>query len=169
MFKKSFLKYRTKKANKLNSDARMSVKYGSAKKIGLIFTIDDIQKHHAIKKLIDDFKSDNKEVIAIAYLPSGKDNYEFLFDFFTNKEINFWGQLTNEKALSFLENEFDFIFNLDKKTNIYTRFLLANSNAKCRAGNFSEEDDALFEFMIKPTNSDINSLFSDLIRYIKKI
>ena len=169
MIKRPLLKYRTDKANRQKLDIRTSIKYRDSKNIGLIFTIEDIQKHHAIKKFIEDLKMDGKEVTSIAYLPAGKDNYEFLFDFFTSKEISVFGQLENDKAINFMNQHFDFLFNLDKKTNIYTRYIVANSNAKCRAGNFNVEEDDFFEFMIKPLNTDFTSLYSDLTRYIKKI
>lgn len=97
-----FLRYKTRSYLKNNKTLRYNEAYQKAVSIGLIFTVENRQKHDHIKNLIRKFEHDGKKVKALAYLPPDQENYEFLFDFFTYREISFWETLRRPVQFSSL-------------------------------------------------------------------
>ena len=73
---------RTAAALKKNKVRRASIGYKRAQSIGIIFSVEDKQKHEDIKEFIRALEQDGKKVQVLEFLPKKKDNYEFLFDFF---------------------------------------------------------------------------------------
>ncbi|MTI20565.1 hypothetical protein E1176_05995 [Fulvivirga sp. RKSG066] len=167
MLNKKLLSYKTKSIIKKSQVPRGSMAYNNAETIGLIFSIDDLHKHESIKRFIDRLSADNKKVEVLSYLPKKKENHEFLFDFFTVKDINFWGTFTSEKVEKFAKKPFDYLFYLDVESNPLIRNILAMSKAKCRVGRFSEENEPFCEMMIQTTDNSIDSLINEMYKYTK--
>jgi hypothetical protein len=94
-------------------------------------------------------ESDGKKVQVLEFLPEKKLNHEFKFDFFSVKDISFWGDLTSALALKFADTPFDYLFYIDKQSNPLVLHLLARSKAHCRVGKFNEADSPYFEMMIE--------------------
>ena len=159
-----FLKYKTKAYLRNNKTLRSSEAYKAAASIGVIFTVEDRQKHDQIKNLIRKIEHDGKKVMALAYLPPNQENYEFLFDFFTYREISFWGNITATSAVKFAEAPFDFLLYLDTTPNELILNLIAKSKAKCRIGKFWQEGEPYFEMMIE-SNGGTKALIDDLYKY----
>lgn len=163
-----FLKYKTQSYLKKNKTLRASEAYKKALSIGVIFTVEDRQKHDHIKNLIRKLERDGKRVTALAYLPPHQENYEFLFDFFTYREISFWGNITATSAIKFAESSFDFLLYLDTTPNELILNLVAKSKAKCRIGKFWQEGEPYFEMMVE-SNGGTKSLIDDLYKYTTAI
>ncbi len=154
--KLNFLKYRTDSILKNNKTQRSNVPYNEAKRIGIIFSVEDKGKHETVKELIRKLEQDGKQVQVIEFLPEKKENYEFKFDFFTEKDLSFWGNLTSHDALKFADVPFDFLFCLDTVPNPLVLHLLARSKAKCRVGRSWDDDRNYFELMIESvTNTKV--------------
>ncbi len=159
-----FLRRKTKSYLKKNKTVRYSEAYKTAVSIGIIFTVEDRKKHDEIKNLIRKFEQDGKQVKALGYLPPHQENYEFLFDFFTYREISFWGNITANSANTFAETPFDFLLYLDNQPNELILNIVARSKAKCRIGKFWDQGEPFFEMMIE-SNGDAKTLIDELYRY----
>ncbi len=170
MFGKKFLSLRTKSTLKKNMIIRASTSFNDAKTIGIIFSADDKYKFDCIKQFKKDLENEGKIVEVLSYLGKGKDNYEFLFDFFTARDISFWGRFTSTLVNNFISQPFDFLFSVDIKSNIYTDNILACSQAKCRVGLFRENKSQFFELMINVNDSKpISVLIHDMYHFTKKL
>jgi hypothetical protein len=159
-----FLRRKTRSYLKNNKTVRSSEPYKKAVSVGVIFTVEDRPKHDHIKNLIRKLEHDGKQVKALAYLPENQENYEFLFDFFTYREISFLGNITATSAVTFAESPFDFLLYLDVTPNELILNVVAKSKAKCRIGKFWAEGEPFFEMMIE-SNGDAKALIDDLYRY----
>ncbi len=159
-----FLKRKTQSYLKNNKTLRSSEPYKKAASIGVIFTVEGRPKHDHIKNLIRKFEHDGKQVKALAYLPPDQENYEFLFDFFTYREISLWGNITARSAVAFADTPFDFLLYLDATPNELILNVVAKSKAKCRIGKFWAEGEPFFEMMIE-SNGDARSLIDELYKY----
>ena len=107
MFKLIFLKMRTAFALKKNKVMRSSIPFKQAHTVGIIFSVEDKQKHEDIKEFIRLLEQDGKKVKVLEFLPHKKENYEFLFDFFTSKDLSFSGKITSPEAIQFAYQQFD--------------------------------------------------------------
>ncbi|MFZ5999358.1 MAG: DUF6913 domain-containing protein [Bacteroidota bacterium] len=168
MFKLSFLKMRTESALKKNKVPRASVPYKHAQSIGIIFSVEDRQKHDLIKDMVKHFEQDGKKVQVLEFLPKKKENYEFLFDFFTIENLSFWGKINSEQATRFSNTPFDYLFYVDAQSNPLVLNLLAQSKAHCRVGQYHEEESRFFELMIEAKN-ELRSLVDNMYKYTKQL
>jgi hypothetical protein len=168
MFKMNFLKMRTHSALKKNKALRASIPYKQAQNLGIVFTVEDKQKHLEIKDFVHQLEQDGKKVQVLEYLPEKKENHEFLFDFFTLKDFNYWGALNSDKAIKFYETPFDYLFYIDKDPNPLVLDLLARSKARCRVGRFHENESSFFELMIEQTGT-IKGLIETMYKYTKQL
>jgi hypothetical protein len=166
--KLNFLKYRTTNQLKKNKAVRKSTAYKQAETIGILFSVEDRKKHDEVKEFIHKLQQDGKKVQVLEFLPEKKENPEFMFDFFSVKDISFWGQIESTKTLKFSDTSFDYLFCLDTKLNPMISYVLARSKSKCRVGKFSENVQPLFEFMID-SNGSTKSLIDGMYKYTTQL
>ncbi len=168
MFKMKFLEMRTAKALKKNKSLRASIPYSQAKTFGILFSVEDKQKHNAVKEFIHQLEQDGKTVKVLEYLPLKKENYEFMFDFFTVKELSFWGKINSDIAQKFSETPFDYLFYLDREFNPLALHVMATSKAHCRVGRFHENESGYFELMIEQNGTD-KGLMDSMYKYTTQL
>lgn len=166
--KLTFLKYKTTLILRKSNIPHVSIPFSKAKTAGIIFTVEDRQKHFAVKEFIRKLEADGKHVQVLEYLPEHTENHEFKFDFFTSKEVSFWGSITSPNAIQFAEAPFDFLFYLDQKPNPLLLHLLARSKAKCRVGQYWEEGSAYLDLMIESVNNT-KSLLEAIHKYVGQL
>jgi len=136
--------------------------------MGIVFTVEDRSKHDRVKEFIKKLETEGKSVKVLAFLPEKKENFEFLFDYFTSKDISFWGNLTSHDALTFSNLPLDFLYCLDEEPNAMVLNLLARSKAKCRIGKYKGGNEIFFELMIEGKN-DVKSLIEAELRYTREL
>jgi hypothetical protein len=163
-----FLKSRTSRQLRKNKAQRGSIPYKKALTVGVIFTIADRQKHDQVKEFIHKLEQDGKKVRVISFLPEKRENHEFLFDFFTIKDVTVWGKITSHNALQFSETPFDYLYYLDTEPNPLILYLLARSQAKCRVGRFWISGEPYFELMIDSVGNT-RSLIDGIYKYATKL
>lgn len=166
--KLSFLKYKTKAYLRGNKAIRTNLPYQQARSIGIIFTVEDKAKHDAIKDFIKHLEHDGKQVKVISYLPKNKDNYDFMFDYFTEGDLSLFGNITSSIAERFTKNQFDFLYCLDTTPNPLILNLVAKSAAKCRVGKYWENEQGFFELMIESQN-ETKAMIETMYKYTRSV
>ena len=166
--KLSLLKMKTNSFLKKNKSIRVSLPYKQALSVGIIFSVEDKSKHDEIKDFVKRLEHDGKQVVVMSFLPKNKDNYEFMYDFFTDKDMTFWGTLTSNAALKFADLPFDLLYYIDTTPNPYILNLLARSKAKCRVGKFWEKSESFFEMMIENKNGT-HALIDTMYKYTRAL
>jgi hypothetical protein len=166
--KLNLLKFKTNALLKKNKALRAAVGYKQAKTVGLIFSVEDKQKHYIVKEFIKKLEQDEKNVQVLEYLPARHDNYEFKFDFFTDKDLSFWGNITSSNALQFAQAPFDFLFYIDLTPNDLILHLLAKSKAKCRVGKFFDKGEQYLELMIESV-ANTQALVDNMYKYAAQL
>lgn len=165
--KHTFLQWRTHSALKKSKAIRGSVPFTAAAKIGILFTVEGREKHEAVKRLVMQLTNEGKQVQVLEFLPKKQENPEFMYDYFTVQNLNFWGKIVSAEADHFAATPFDYLFNLDTAPNLLIDNVLACSKAKCRVGKFREEATPFFELMIE-TNGTLDGLIENMVAYAKK-
>jgi hypothetical protein len=152
-----FLNLRTASQLKKNKVQRVSKPYDEARKVGILFTVEDKQKHDLIKEFLHKLEKDGKQVTVLCFLPKNKDNYEFMFDFFTLEDVSFWGKINQAAVDKFCQQPFDYIYYIDTHQNPILLNVLARSKALCRMGKNWNDGHPYFELMIdsQPTTRNL--------------
>jgi hypothetical protein len=166
--KNKLLRLRTDWELKTNKSVRGTVPYQQALNVGIIFTVEDKQKHDCIKDFIKKLEHDGKKVRVMEFLPEDRENFEFKFDFFTENDFSFWGNITADNALRFSETPFDYLFYIDITPNPLIMYLLARGKARCRVGRSWVDSRSFFEFMIESFNSN-QSLVESMYKYTSQL
>ena len=159
---------RTRSALKKLNALRATIPYSSAKKIGIVFTVEDELKHQQVKDFVSKLQHEGKQVEVLEFLPKKKDNPEFRYDFFTIEDLNFWGKINSPNFEKFVKTNFDYLYNIDIQSNALILNLLANSKANCRIGKYEENLTSFFELMIE-TNGTNQALIDNMYIYTKKL
>ncbi len=168
VIKEYFLKFRTLWLLKQNKTSRSNVSYTNAQSIGIIFSVEDKAKHETVKEFVKKFEQDGKQVVVIEFLPEKKDNYEFKFDFFTEKDLSFWGDITSSEALKFADTSFDFLYYLDTTPNPLILNILARSKSKCRVGRSWDDVRSYFELMIESV-TNLKAMTETMYKYTTQL
>lgn len=121
-----------------------------------------------MKDFISKLQHDGKQVYVLEFLPKKKDNPEFMFDFFTIEDLNFWGKINSSSLEKFQNSNFDFLFNIDTQSNPLILNLMANCKAHCRVGRYLDGFSDFFELMIE-TNGSTQGLIDNMYSYAKKL
>ncbi|MCU0420385.1 MAG: hypothetical protein MUC38_12105 [Cyclobacteriaceae bacterium] len=168
MFRQTFLRWRTESALTKNKNRRASIPYRHAQAVGIIFSVEDKAKHEEIKHFVKQLEQDGKRVSVLEFLPRKKENYEFLFDFFTLQDLSFWGNLESQSAQKFASLPFDYLYYVDHEHNPLILHLLAKSQAHCRIGSHQPESTAFFELMIEQKGS-LKGLIENMLKYTQNL
>ncbi len=169
MLNSTFLELKTRKYLKKNLVPRANQAYGTASTAGIIFSTEDLKKHRLVKGFKKQLEQDGKKVNVLTYLPKGHQNFEFMFDFFTIKELNFWGIFNSEAVVRFASQPFDYLFYLDQEGTPLIRNILAMSKAKCRIGSYEEGNASFCEMMVQASNGSLQSLLDEMYKYTKQL
>ena len=160
----------TKRVIKKGKIKRGSVSYDAAESVGILFTVIDRPKHSLIKKFIKLLEKDKKKVDVLCLLGEGKENYDFIFDYFTTRDFSIFGHIVSKSILLFVQKKFDYLIVLDTESNIFTDNILAKSNAKCRIGIYHDDKDPFYELMIKINkDNSVEELIDQVYHYLKFI
>lgn len=159
---------RTEAALNKNKTVRASKPYKQSVNVGLVFSVEDKQKHLDIKEFIQSLERDGKKVQVLEYLPPNKENFEFKFDFFTIKDLSFWGNLESPATNKFIETSFDYLFYIDKESNPLVLNLLARCKAQCRIGRYNENESVFYELMIEQNGTN-KGLIETMYNYIQQL
>ncbi len=164
-----FLKAKTRQ---LTNNKRLitPVSYQQAKTIGIIINTSEEFGLKSISTYIKLLEEEGKKLQILCFINNNEiPNFPFHFNIFSKKDFNWKGMVVEPGLAKFINNEFDYLFSLDFSQAPEIEYVLAASKAKFRAGAFDINKKDLYELMVQPTNKSIDSLFSHLYYYSKKI
>lgn len=166
----TFIPFKTKALLKKTRKSRNSVNYRNARRIGILFSMSSLSDFEAIRKFENQLKKEGKEVNALSYLARDVENFDFHYDFFTQKDFSFFGSVQTDNIRKFLQQPFDLLICLDWKPNIYLEYLLAASAAHFRIGPYICGREGLFELMISlPEESALSELINQIYHYTNEL
>jgi hypothetical protein len=138
-----------------------------ARRIGVLYTLDDVPEYETVSEFVSQLQHDHKEVKALGFVKNKNLVNRFLpklsYDFFSNKDLNWFFKPLHSKVKDFIEKEFDILIDLSLKDSLPLKFISGLSLAHCRVGRFSEANKLCYDIMI-----DLNKPMS-LSEYILQI
>lgn len=169
MLGKLLLPVHTKRAIK-NESPTASVGYREALKIGLIFRYLNDVHYQRIVRFSKEFVIDRKDVSILAFYPKPTVPPEPGLPAFTTKNLSFWGKLTSEEIELFLQQQYDFLINLDLEPHDFVDNILSRVQAKCKIGHYKVQREIFYQLMIQVNPADDFEQFLEQVsHYIKKV
>ena len=155
--------------NRVNSSSR-KVKYScnlkKSNSIAVLFDATDVNNIKIIKDFVYSFSSGKQKVSVMGYVNKSTTSFDHFsslyFDYFSNKNLNWFGKPYGYLITNFLDYEYDILIDLNQKNHYLLNYLLKASTAKFKIGA-SKKDITIFDLEI---NSDEISNLSVLITKI---
>jgi hypothetical protein len=128
-----------------------------AKRIGILYTLDDVPDYERVSEFVSQLQGDHKEVKALGFVKNKSLIQRFLpklsFDFFSTRDLTWFYKPIHRQVKDFIDKEFDLLIDLSLHDNFPLKYISGLSNAMCRVGKFSEKNAEYYDLMIdlKPT------------------
>jgi hypothetical protein len=135
---------------------------GDAKRIGILYTLDDVPDYERIAAFVSQLQSENKEVKALGFVKNRNLLQRFLpklsYDFFSKRDLTWFYKPVHKQVRDFVEKEFDLLIDLSLQDSFPLKYISGLSRALCRVGKFSENNldfyDLMFELKPSMTSED---------------
>lgn len=147
--------------------------YSSSKSIGVVFNATHQDTYEIardyIKKLIDS----NHQVKALGFVDS-KEVLDFYqknihFDFFSRKNLNWYGKPNNPNTKEFISSEFDILIDLSIVEDYSIQYIVGLSKAQFKVGSVKKSKN-YYDFMIDITQQKtLPFLIQQIDHYIQMI
>jgi hypothetical protein len=127
---------------KRKSEKRMRqvVNFHRAQKVGIIFESTGEHFFVLVKQYVQYLKETHgiRQVMAMGYVDDVEEpfyhRHQLNFDYFTRKDLNWWGIPSCDQSTNFCETEFDILIDFTKNDCLPLRFVMQDSKAKFKVG-----------------------------------
>ena len=153
--------------NKKVKEFTSTVSKNTSKKIkNVLVLLDDVAlKEEVLKNLKEILKVEETQIeFLIFYQKSPKENGNQ--QFFSKKDIGWYGKINNEALKSILTKKYDLLINYNKIDSLYSNLLLLHSKAAFKVG-FANLDNRFYDLLIKCKSSEIGLFNKELKKYLE--
>ncbi|MCC7303196.1 MAG: hypothetical protein IT233_11200 [Bacteroidia bacterium] len=125
-----------------------------SKTIGILFSFTTPEEFDLLKKYVGYLKDHKKKVKAFGYVdadtePPGLSYSKVEFEFFTRKDLNWYGRPTNVYTQNFMDEERDVLIDLNLTDVVPLKFMAAKANSKFKIGKLSNENKKYYDMLIE--------------------
>lgn len=136
--------------------------FQSSESIGILFDANDMATRKIVLEYAEGLKKHNKKVELLAFYKSKKQENNFPFKHFTQKQLNFLRQPDGAIVKDFMFEPFDILINLFLNGHPALEYISALSAAHLRVGPYTERT-YCYDLMIDTANR------GDLPGFIKQV
>ncbi|MEI6434076.1 MAG: hypothetical protein WCP32_04460 [Bacteroidota bacterium] len=123
-----------------------------ARKIGILYTLDDVPDYELVSQFVAQLQGEHKEVKTLGFVKNKNLVQRFLpklsFDFFSKRDLTWFYKPIHKQVRDFIEREFDLLIDLSLYDSFPLNYISGLSNALLRVGKFSEENTDYYDLMI---------------------
>ncbi|MCK4361542.1 MAG: hypothetical protein KAV70_07330 [Bacteroidales bacterium] len=169
--KHSIARYYLKNKLTKNTRERRLISLKDAKDIGILYLLTNNQDYMAISKFVKLLQDQNKRVKALGFVKQKHLTNRFLpklsFDFFSKKDLNWYGKPSNVFIKDFIEKDFDIIIDMSLQDNYPLQYISGMSKAKLKVGRFGENNSDIYDVMIQnEKNSNLDKYINEVHHYL---
>jgi hypothetical protein len=145
--------------------------WNEIKTIGFLYVVPDEQNYIRFTNFVGRLQSQKKEIRALGLLKN-KDIPHYCypriaFDYFSKKDVSWYGKPGGVKVDDFVKIEFDLLINIESCDNHFFNYIVALSKAHLKAGRYSESCTHIYDVMINDEGEkDYEKLFEQIIGYL---
>lgn len=148
--------------------------WDAIKTIGILYRVPEEADYVRFTNFIARFQADKKEVRTLGLLKTKMIPHycypRLAFDYFTPKELNWFGKPGGPKVNDFIATEFDILVNLDLTGDTVFDYIIGVSKARLKCGFYREDVVPLYDFMIRSGKPDLpEELMEQIIVWLKAL
>ena len=172
-FKQKVGKWVFQRELQTNSRTKEVCNLDDAKSIGILYNATSEQQIKIIKPFVSYFFDLKKDVKALGYVNAKILSYchipKLQYDFFYQKDLNWYYKPQNYIIDNFITKEYDILINLCDSSAIPIKYLVASSIAHFKIGIY-EEDYEIYDLMISlKEDKSMEKLMNEIKYYINLI
>lgn len=159
-------------AKKINRSGKVT-NLNQANSVALLYKITSEESLQHLQKFAKYLKSEFgiKKIFMLGYWDDPKNEPEYLqakidFDFFSKKELNWFGIPNGSKIRNFLNEDFDILIDLNNYYNVPLRYIIVKSRAKLKVGRNHIENEPFFDLLIANNKVSFEEYCNELIKYL---
>jgi hypothetical protein len=143
----------------------------TASSIGILFDATDQGTYDKVCEFIKSLQDKNKNVRAIAFIRAKAVPYycipKLSFDFFTNKDLNWYYKPIKKYIDEFIDQDFNLCINLDLNDDLPLKYISGLSRANLKVGVYQEKDMRYYDLMIHMEDrNDLDDYISQINHYL---
>ena len=167
--------YMLNRSNAITERQIKAINLRQAQSVGLIYDSGDEKIFNAIKNYYRLLKQEGVKNIEVLGYVDEKQLPVFLtperdFDYFSIKEVNWYGKPISQNVLTFANKNFDILIDLSLKENLPLQFILAMSQAHLKVGASGLNRNNLLDLIINlKEDQGINYLIKNVSVYLNML
>jgi len=139
------------------TNTRKAGNFEKASHIGILFNATDLDERKKVTKYADQLRKKGKRVHLLAFINNRTETSNFTFDYFNLKQVDWAMRPSGPAVRDFMDQKFDVLLNLSRKSDIYFEYICTLSKAKLRVGPVAENTQAYDLMMDVPKPVDFLS------------
>jgi hypothetical protein len=151
--------------SKKSKDTSLSVSK-PIKSVGIIVNENSKFDFERLKKLQKAIPIGSKNFSILTYKNQNESYNEFRGAFFYEKQVSLNGKIKSKEVNSFLDEKFDMLIDFTGANTIYSKYLVAKSNAIFKVGFYTDMKN-LYNFMIAVSVNEVDNFNKELLKYLK--
>ena len=150
---------------------RAVVNLNEAKTIGVVYAVNSEETYKIVETFVKSLKTKDRYIHILGYIPV-KYFPPYIIptlatDYFTGKDINWFGKPVNAYVTDFLKREFDIIINLCMEDNYTLQYICGLSKASFKVGISGEGNTDYYDFMIEAkAGLPVEDFIKEIIHYL---
>jgi hypothetical protein len=159
--------------NKINANRTRGVyNFNTAKTVGIILNANSQYTFEAAREFMKYIQGFDTKVNSIGFVDSQEVlnfySRQIGMDYFSKKNLNWYGKPKNPKVQEFIQQEFDILIDLSLNDYFPIQYIAAASNAKFKIGRFRNER-SCYDLMIDISNDKKLDFYIDQIKHYLSI
>lgn len=148
--------------------------FKNIKTVGILYIVPEEKEYPFITDFVKFFQENNKIVKVLGFtncdiIP----HYCFpklTYDYFTMKNINWYGKPTHKFVDDFINNDFDLMIDLHTNNNFTLNFIGYTSQAKFKVGMMSESNLIHYDLLMNvPSDIELSEYLTQIKHYLTNI
>jgi hypothetical protein len=164
-------RYHFKKEMAGHKRHKQFVSLATAKYVGLAYYLDNDQTYSVVSSFVKSLQDKQIKVKAMGYV---RDKYmtqrylpKMTFDFFYEKDLNWFHRPGGNYVKDFLNEEFDIFIDLTIEEQMPIQYISGKANARFKVGRYCEANKDIFDMLIKvEEGSGIDRLINEINHYL---
>lgn len=166
-------RYILKQKIRRSSRTKEFINLEDATRIGVIFHQTDYNSFESVQKFLKKLAEDGKQIFAIGFIEKKEIPQEYVlkkgFNFFCLKELNWYYKPEPVFVADFIERDFDLLINLSIDNVFPVDYIFALSNARFKAGKYTEGYEFADLSIDIKKSGDIDYLIMQISHYLSEI
>lgn len=159
--------------NKTKSNRKRGVyNFETAKKVGLILNANNQATYETAREFMKYIQKFGANAASIGFVDSQEVlnfySRQIGMDYFSKKNLNWYGKPKNPKVLDFIQMDFDILIDLSLKDYFPIQYIVAASNAKFKIGRF-KKDKSYYDLMIDISENNSLDFYIEQIKHYLSI